>query len=408
MVAFHFPPFHGSSGVQRTLKFVRYLPGHEWRPIVLSAWPPAYPETSDEQLGELDRETRVYRAWGLDAARHLAVRGKYPGWLERPDRWRSWSLAGIPLGLRIVRRHHPKVLWSTYPIASAHVIAYRLHRCTRLPWVADFRDNMVDADYPAPGPKRALYERLEGVWVRAAARVILTTESARALCIERHPDVPPQKWVVIRNGYDEDNFAAVEARLAREPRPPRGRIQLVHSGLLQPSERDPGPFFEAVARLKAEGSLDPARVAVVLRGSGHDERYRRQVEAHGIGDVVSLTPPVAHYAALAEMLTADGLLLFQGANCNHLVPAKLYEYLRAGRPILALTDAAGETAKILRDAGMQWLADMGSPLAIAGALRGFLRALEQGVNGGAAAHIGRRYSRRSQAAELAHVLNELG
>ena len=407
MTAFHFPPFHGSSGVQRTLKFVRYLPQLGWQPIVLSAWAPAYPETAKEQLSEVDAGTPVYRAWGLDAARHLAIGGKYLGWFERPDRWRTWSIAGAVVGRRIVTRHQPKVLWSTYPIPSAHAIAYGLQRRTGLPWIADFRDNMVDADYPASGPKRDLFERLEARWVQAAKRVVLTTERARELCRERHPREPAEKWVVIRNGYDEDNFVTVERELAAQPRPSHERLELVHSGLLQPSERDPSAFFEAVARLKAERVLDPQRISVVLRGSGHDELYRRHVAARGIADIVTLTPPVSHYAALAEMLTADGLLLFQGANCNHLVPAKLYEYLRAGRPILALTDAAGETARILRDCGVSWLADMSSASAIAATLRGFVDALLAGQPRSAASDAGRKFSRRAQAEELANLLSEV-
>jgi glycosyltransferase involved in cell wall biosynthesis len=303
-----------------------------------------------------------------------------------------------------VRKHDIRALWSTYPITSAHTIGYRLSRRTGLPWVVDFRDNMVDADYPTPGPKRALYEQLEARWVKAATRIILTTESARELCRSRHPEEPAGKWLVIRNGYDEENFAKVERTLPARTQP-RTRAVLVHSGLLVPSERNPAPFFEALRELRAEGFVDATRLSVVLRGSGHDEQYRRLVERNGIEDLIEFGPPISHYAALAEMLAADGLLIFQGRTCNHLVPAKLYEYMRAGRPVLALTDAAGETAEIMKACGLNSIVDMDSAPAIAAGLRAFLGAMREGRAQGARPAEAQRFSRRSQASELARLLD---
>jgi hypothetical protein len=89
----------------------------------------------------------------------------------------------------------------------------------------------------------------------------------------------------------------------------------------------------------------------VLRATGCDDCLRGLLGQLRIDDIVMLEPRVGYREALAEMLAADGLLVLQAANCNYQVPAKLYEYLRARRPILALTDAAGDTAQTLADAG---------------------------------------------------------
>ena len=86
MVAFHFPPLHGSSGIQRTLKFVQYLPSAGWQPLVLSAHQRAYAATNVEQLAQIPPGVPVRRAFALDAARHLSLRGRYPRWLALPDR----------------------------------------------------------------------------------------------------------------------------------------------------------------------------------------------------------------------------------------------------------------------------------------------------------------------------------
>ena len=91
MIAFQFPPFAMSSGVQRTLRFVQHLPAHGWSPIVLSAHPRAYSAVSADLLKEVPPDTVVERAFALDAARHLSIAGRYPGFLARPDRWRSWA-----------------------------------------------------------------------------------------------------------------------------------------------------------------------------------------------------------------------------------------------------------------------------------------------------------------------------
>ncbi|MHB8847456.1 MAG: glycosyltransferase, partial [Burkholderiales bacterium] len=81
---------------------------------------------------------------------------------------------------------------------------------------------------------------------------------------------------------------------------------------------------------------------------------------------------------LTEMLTTDGLLILQASNCNHQIPAKLYEYMRAGRPILALTDPVGDTAKLLQEAGIHTIAPLDDVEAIQEKLLDFLTAVQQG------------------------------
>src|SRR5437764_13029962 len=99
MIAFQFPPFAGSSAVQRTLRFVRYLPEFGWEPLVLTANPRAYERTSQDQIADIPRGTVVERAFCLDTARHLGLFRRYPASLARPDRWISWCLGPVLAGL---------------------------------------------------------------------------------------------------------------------------------------------------------------------------------------------------------------------------------------------------------------------------------------------------------------------
>lgn len=110
-------------------------------------------------------------------------------------------------------------------------------------------------------------------------------------------------------------------------------------------------FFAAVAELVQSEKVSPEGLEIVLRASGDEAFYQQILDQQGLAEIVKLKPALPYREALEEMLRANGLLLFQGPSCNHQIPAKLYEYLRAQRPVLALTDPAGDTACALREAG---------------------------------------------------------
>ena len=96
MVAFHYPPCTGGSGIHRTLKFSRYLPSLGWDPAMLSAHPRAFAQTGQERLGEIPASVPVMRAFALDTGRHLSIKGRHLRWLGLPDRWASWWLGAVP------------------------------------------------------------------------------------------------------------------------------------------------------------------------------------------------------------------------------------------------------------------------------------------------------------------------
>lgn len=407
MVAYHYPPMRGSSGIQRTLKFSQYLPQHGWQPLVLSASPRAYANSGGDQLAEIPREAIVHRAFALDTSRHLSVRGRYVGWMALPDRWVSWCLGAIPAGLRMVRKYRPQVIWTTYPIASAKLIGLVLHKLTGLPWIADLRDPMTDVDYPADPLTRRFYRWIEEKTVRNCALAVCTTPGAIVTYTKRFPDIPASRFALIENGYDEENFSNAVA-LQKPEAPAGGRpFTLIHSGIIYPSERDPVPFFEALADLKGSGTVTAARLRVVLRATAHDDYLVPLIEKYGIGDIVSLAPHIAYRDALAEMLGADGLLVLQATNCNHQIPAKLYEYLRARRPVLALTDAIGDTAAALRHAGIDTIGPLDEKAGIQVALLRFLELAEAGRAPLASDEAVAANSRRARTAELARLLNEV-
>jgi glycosyltransferase involved in cell wall biosynthesis len=400
MVAFHFPPQRGSSGIQRTLKFAEYLPAHGWQPLVLSAHPRAYASVGGEPYAG---PAEVTRAFAVDSARHLALRGRYLRLLALPDRWVGWCFGAIPAGLRLVRRARCQVIWSTYPIASAHLIGLALRRLTRLPWIADLRDPMIDDAYPVDPWMRTAAAWVERQTVRHCTRAVCTTPGAVRSYRQRYPDIPAERFCLIENGYDEPEFA--QARPAA--RPANSPFVLLHSGIVYPSERDPRPLFAALGRLRRDGMLTSANFRLVLRAPVHEALLARLAREHDIVDIVDIAPALPYRAALAEMLAADGLLVLQAKNCNEQVPAKLYEYLRAARPILALTDPAGDTAALMRAAAIDTMAALDDADAIAQALPRFLELARSGGAPLAAPAFVQAQARAARTAQLAALLDEV-
>ena len=403
LIAYHYPPVKGSSGLQRALRFSAYLQDHGWGCDVLTVHPRAYERTGDDEMNDIPADVEVVRAQAFDTKRHLAIMGRYPQALALPDRWASWRFDGVRQGLKLLRRKKHQIIWSTYPISTAHTIGLALAKKTGLPWIADCRDSMSEEGYPRQKAVFDSVRALEQKIVHAATAVTFTAPGALAMYKERYPDVPEQRWRVIENGFDEGVFTGLNGHWQRPA--DRAPLTLVHAGLLYPNERDPRPFFAALAALKSRGVFERNPVRVVLRATGHDEIYQPLLDELAITDLVHLEPAVAYRDALQEMLLADGLLIFQSTGCNHQIPAKAYEYLRAARPILALTDARGDTAQLLADNGHTQIAGLLDQEAIENALEGFVERVRRG--GADDAQPARDYSRRAQTAHLAALFDEL-
>lgn len=367
MIAYHFPPLAGSSGIQRTLRFVRHLPEFGWEPIVLTAHRRAYEQTSPDQVPDIPEGIQVVRTQAWDTARHLAIAGRYPAFLARPDRWVSWMLSAAPAGLRLVRQARPHAIWSTYPIATAHRIGEAIARRSGLPWVADFRDPMAQDGYPSDPATWRSYERIERSTVESARFSTFTTPSAVQLYRDRYPPLA-ERFALLENGYDEDTFAAADGGGPLNP----GKLTLLHSGLVYPLERNPAALFSAMGQLRSQDPLCYGSLRLRFRAPVHIDLLTQLAKKEGIEDAVEILPSVPYREALSEMLRADALLILQASNCNAQVPAKLYEYLRARRPVLLLTDPVGDTAKVAQAAGITTLAPLNSANEITALLRRFV------------------------------------
>jgi glycosyltransferase involved in cell wall biosynthesis len=403
IVAYHVPPIQGGSGVHRMLSLARYLPEHDWQPTILTVSPLAYPIAFSENEDLLPHDTRIVRCPALDAQRHLSVRGKYLQSLALPDRWRSWAWSGVVRGMQIIRKERPDVIMSTFPIASANLIAIELHRRTEIPWVADLRDPMVMDDYPSPGKVRSHYEAIETSTLAEAAKVIVTTEGSASIYMDRYKDSARSKVFVIENGFEESMFEG--RRVADKKENAQDKLVMLHSGYVYDQDRDPRSIFSALSTLASAGEISHEDFELIFRASGRDEFVLDAARKFGVESLVSVKPTISYLKALDEMLESDSLLILQSISCRNQIPAKAYEYLRCRKPIIALTDPESDTGRLLRNHGVEDIAALEDYERVADVLSRHLQRLRSGSFKPEPLSRLRGLSRRSRVADFAEVLN---
>jgi glycosyltransferase involved in cell wall biosynthesis len=218
---------------------------------------------------------------------------------------------------------------------------------------------------------------------------------------------------VIANGFDEDMFAssigvdAASGAAVTSPRNDGRPLQLLHSGLLYPHERNPELFFQAIAELLQAGVLSEGELMITLRASGNEGAYQKRMGELGLDRVMRLMPAVPYRDALKEMIGADACLVFQARSCNQQIPAKVYEYLYAQKPILGLTDPVGDTGRLLASTGATHIAALEDKDGMKRAIRDFVNALRNGVAPRAPREVVMGYSRRASSQRLAKLLDEI-
>jgi hypothetical protein len=363
--------------MQRTLRFAKYLPQFGWRPIVLTADAIAYDARANVTGNEVPPDLEVHRAFALDAARQISLFGRYPGFLTVPDRWSTWRYRAIPTAVRIIQKANVDAILSTFPIATAHSIGLSVAKRTGLPWIAEFRDPMWQGDYPPEPNMNRAWHALEADIFGQAKGIVVTTNGALTEYRDRFPHFDRSRLVLIENGYDEESFRRAETSVpvgSSKSDESCDPITLLHSGIIYREDRDPSALFQAIGSMKRRGLVSARDLQIILRASGSEIDLARELTRVDLLDIIRLEPAVGYIDALKEMLTVDGLLILQGSSCNAQVPAKLYEYLRAGRPIIALTDPSGDTALTLQRAGAGLMASLDSADQIQQIL---LQALEQ-------------------------------
>jgi hypothetical protein len=390
VIAYDFPP-HGAIGTMRTLRLVRQLHQEGWQVTVLTGAPETYvPGTPIERGTEARvpagvevlqvRAIRPYvalenlvrrlrggraRATGDKAApapngesrgparpqagwkrRLIGVRDSIEALLDMPDKESGWILPALVRGLAHMLRHgRPDVVYSSAPPWSGQVIALALVTLSRRPWIADFRDPWARAPWRdwQLALRRRVVAWLERRVVTTAEAVLFVTQGNRFDFVEVYGPEAARRFHLVPNGCDPTELEALEPLPRREP------FVLLHAGSFY-GPRSPMPVIHAIARAVERGVLSRERFRLRLLGT---ITLAVDVPAEcarlGIAELVEFVPRVTRAESLAEMKSASALLLVQIATTVS-VPAKAYEYLAAGRPILALAEES-DTASLVRGSG---------------------------------------------------------
>jgi len=378
MIINFFPPA-GGGGVYRPLSFVKYLSRLSWEITVVTPRPGEFWISDPGLAGEIPPRVRVVRTASLSGFRFLrALRGgRGKGESRRssggfaalrrigelflvPDTYAGWVPFATRAAGSLCRAERFDVVYSTSPPDSSHLVAMKIARRHGIPWVADFRDPWINLHLrEAPTAlHRALHERLERA-VSRADLVLTTTSAHERMLAERYPWCRVER---IPNGFDEEDFA-------REPdvRPPGAPFTVTHCGMLTLG-RSARPFLEGLAALRRRSPATAAVIRVVFIGareSSNEEWVRRLA----LEDAVVFEDNLPHRECIAREIRSHVLLLIKHDDERYrgLVPGKLFEYIGAKRPILAVAPD-GEAAEIVRDLGRGETAHIGSPDEIAAAL----------------------------------------
>jgi glycosyltransferase involved in cell wall biosynthesis len=419
IVSYYFPPDAAVGGL-RVSKFARCLRAFNWRPFVLTVTDDARDQGLDrERLRGLEDVTivRTRALPGLlpifvglkSLARRVATtaRGRRgapmaapatpsnrapqrdaaapEGVVERlkryfvslvvllPDDKKKWALSAAYATVRTIRAHRIECVVTSSPPASLHLAGLVARALTGVKWVADFRDPWIETLMHERKPETRSWagDRLER-WMETlvmtrADKVVVTTARLRDSLRQRYPMVPADRFTTVPNSIDTDKFptGVVEKY---EP------LTITYAGTLY-IDRTPEPLFKVVGDLIRAGVAKPTDIRIKLLGHCRtvDGVDTTAIAArHGVESSVEILDFVPHSRAIEIMQRSHLLLVLAPRHHEHIVPAKMYDYLGSGSQVLALAEEGATTDLMAETNCGRWFS-----LADADGLRDYLRTLLQ-------------------------------
>jgi glycosyltransferase involved in cell wall biosynthesis len=458
VIAHAFPPM-GGIAVQRPLKLVRYLRPHGWEPVVLTTRD-AYSATMDYSLLEEIPEgvevvrvkdpvarligRMVQRSAGAEGTSTSATHGGSNGsttatsaavgtaatlgatgvrswasilkrWLKAvkealfiPDESVFWAIKAAWVGARLVRKHQIQCIYTTSGPHSTHLAGWLIRRWTGVEWIADFRDPWVgNLHYSHEGLRDKIERWLEGRVFRAASRVVTVTDLFAKMFVNRYP-FAAEKVEVIRNGVDPSDFPVIPSN--QPSRQGDAPFTFFYAGILYP-RRSPARFLQALHLVLRSQRIRRQDIKVEFAGvfdypgQTSNADLVRQL---GLSDVVTVHGYMPRSEVIRRMQSAGALLLIgdDSPSANQYVPGKLYEYLFADRPVLALLQN-GEASDIIRAAEAGVVVSPHDLQAIANAIVDLYIAHKRGVPFTPNRSEIMKYSRVEQTRQFAELFNRV-
>jgi glycosyltransferase involved in cell wall biosynthesis len=408
IVTYYWPP-SGGAGVQRWLKFAKYLPEYGWQPVILTVDPEyaSYPQRDESLLSEIDPACLVYTTKSFELYNlYKFISGKkevpYGGFANEskegmlqkaskflrgnfllPDPRKGWNKHALKKAAELIRELDIDTVVTTSPPHSTQLIGLKLKKKFNIRWIADLRDPWTDIYYYNQFKHTALARKIDRDYERKVVEnadlLITVSEDVKRIFAEKS-DLPiSAKTVVIPNGYDEDDFRITNL-------PTESKKILTYTGTISEA-------YEVNGFLKALLGLDEKlKSQLLIRFVGKvppsvEEKFR------ATGLELELVGYVDHAKSIEYLLRSDLLLLIipKVKNNRGILTGKFFEYLASGKPILAIGPTDGDLAKLIQETESGMLFDYLDSVSIQKYLKdGITGNLSRSSNGQALA-----YSRKS-------------
>jgi len=396
MLAHDFPP-SASVGTLRTLRFAKYLPDYGWEPIILTLKENYYHLVDQSLFSDIKNFKNIYRTYSLKYPRrkdretqqnkrkslYYKIERIVKSIIPAPDDSIGWLPFALVKAFYLLKSKNISVIYTTSPPHSVHLIGYLLKKLSKKPWIADFRDpwtNWVPYLYTPPTEmRRKTQEYLEHTVLNCADKVITNTEPMKEDFINKYPDIDGEKYISITNGYDPDDFSHICVEQ-------KGKFTITYTGTLsfldtQNPRYNPKFFLEAVKQLLEESPFLKEKLQIIFVGPGADtELASKKIEKLNLEKVVKTVGPVSHKRCIQFLIRSHILLLihYSGKGSEAWIPAKTFEYIGAGKPILALAPKKGATADLLKSLNAGIIVPPEEPESIKKALFSLYRRYEKG------------------------------
>ena len=425
IITYYWPP-SGGAGVQRWLKFVKYLRGFGWEPVIYCPENPEYPETDPslekdipegvevirrpiwepyllyKRLQGRKKEERINAAF-LSEKKNNPLVENLSVWIRGnlfiPDARRFWISPSVKFLTGYLRSHPVDAIASTGPPHSMHLIAMGVSERLKLPWLADFRDPWTNIDfYRDLRLTRAADRRHHTLERRVVTRASAVTVISRFMA-EDFRRIHDREYAVITNGFDPDD-TGTDAVV------PDKKFSIAHIGTLV-STRNPSVLWTALAELLPGHPDLSADLEIKLVGKV-DFSVSESLERHGLSGYVNRIEYMPHAQVTRVQRQSQVLLLLinDTPNARMILTGKFFEYLAAGRPILCIGPSDGDAATILRDTDAGTLIDYSDTAAMKRAILDYHAAFRNGTLKVESRNIG-QYSRKELTGRLAGVLDAI-
>jgi glycosyltransferase involved in cell wall biosynthesis len=405
MIVYYFPPVL-SSGTFRSLRFTKYLPQNNWEPIILTIKKDFYEDFrkfDDELKNDLPESVKVYRTSMIrgftpliqlknkyfnrkkvslkqndDPKRFQIIKKTLHNLVDHfmslfliPDQQVGWLFFGVVRGCYLVFKEKIDIIYSSGAPWTSHLIGVIVKKVTRRPLVLDFRDPWISNPYnQLNGIRLKSGTYLESLSVKNADYLITNTEYLEEDFKRRYRELKRIK--TIYNGYDPLLFEKLNKHILTVKRD--SRFIITHVGTIY-LNRYPELFFEGVKKLLLESDINRGNLLIRFVGLIENERkFRELICKYNLTDLIEIIGEVSHKTALEYQFKSDLLLLIQQGTENQ-VPAKLFEYIKTGKPILAIV-SKGATQDLIGKYNLGKIAQQDNLSEIYEALKYFIN-LEQ-------------------------------